>query len=157
AAALAPSRLAESRGPGGKLDVPGAALVSVGAASFVWGLVGVAGAGVNRGVSVGALALGAAAFAAFLIWEGRAAHPMVPLRLFRSRASGGPNPPAFLMVGTASAAAFLIAQYFQLAGGYSPLGAGLRLLPWTATPMAIAPLAGRLSDRLGRRPILALG
>jgi MFS family permease len=54
-------------------------------------------------------------------------------------------------------AAFLVAQYMQFALGYSPLGTGLRLLPWTATPLFVAPLAGLVSDRIGRRPVLVLG
>jgi len=41
--------------------------------------------------------------------------------------------------------------------GYSPLGSGLRILPWTAMPIFVAPLAGALSDRIGGRPIMALG
>jgi MFS family permease len=61
------------------------------------------------------------------------------------------------MMGALSAAVFLIAQYCQLVLGYSPLGTGLRILPWTATPLLIAPAAGRISDRIGRRPVLAVG
>ena len=61
------------------------------------------------------------------------------------------------MAGSIFSAAFLMAQYFQFALGYSPLAAGLRLLPWTATPLLIAPIAGVLSDRIGARPVLALG
>jgi MFS family permease len=61
------------------------------------------------------------------------------------------------MSGAVTASAFLIAQYCQLVLGYSPLGTGLHLLPWTATPLLIAPVAGRLSDRIGRRPVLATG
>jgi MFS family permease len=52
---------------------------------------------------------------------------------------------------------FLLAQYFRVAQGYSPLGAGLRTLPWTAVPIFIAPLAGILSDRIGSRPLLVVG
>jgi MFS family permease len=54
-------------------------------------------------------------------------------------------------------AVFLMSQFFQTALGNSPLGAGLRLLPWTATPMLIAPLAGALSERYGNRPFMAGG
>jgi MFS family permease len=61
------------------------------------------------------------------------------------------------MTGSTFSAAFLVAQYFQFALGYSPLGTGLRLLPWFGTPMLIAPLAGALSDRIGRRPVIATG
>jgi EmrB/QacA subfamily drug resistance transporter len=157
AAALAPSRLAESRGPRTRIDVPGVTLVSTGAVCFVWGLVRTVEVGWTSPSSVGLLAFGMAAIAGFLAWEGRVRDPMLPLRLFRSRAFTAANATSFLMIGALSAAAFLIAQYFQVALGYSPLGTGARLLPWTATPLLIAPLAGRLSDKIGRRPILAAG
>ena len=52
---------------------------------------------------------------------------------------------------------FLLAQFFQTAQGYSPLEAGLRMLPWTAMPMVVAPIAGALSDRIGGRPLMAVG
>ena len=52
---------------------------------------------------------------------------------------------------------FLVTQYFQLAVGNSPFDSGLRLLPWTAGPLLFAPIAGALSDRLGRRPLLVGG
>jgi MFS family permease len=61
------------------------------------------------------------------------------------------------MSGAIFSAAFLTAQYFQLGMGYSPLAAGLRLLPWTATPMLVAPAAGALADRIGARPLLVTG
>jgi predicted dienelactone hydrolase len=52
---------------------------------------------------------------------------------------------------------FLLAQYFQTVQGASPLQSGLRILPWTAMPILIAPIAGMLSDRIGGRPIMATG
>ena len=52
---------------------------------------------------------------------------------------------------------FLLAQFFQVTQGYSPLEAGLRTLPWTAMPMLVAPIAGVLSDRIGSRPLMATG
>ena len=108
-------------------------------------------------MTLGALAVGVISLSAFLAWEARATDPMLPLRLFRSRPFLGANANGFLMIGTLSASAFLVAPYFQLGLGYSPMQTGLRLLPWTATPLVIAPLAGKLSDRIGRRPILSLG
>ena len=51
----------------------------------------------------------------------------------------------------------MVTEEFQLARDYSPLGAGLRLLPFFATPMIVSPLAGALSDRIGRRPIMVAG
>jgi len=52
---------------------------------------------------------------------------------------------------------FLLSQFFQTAQGYSPLGSGLRILPWTLMPMFVAPVAGALSDRIGGRPLMATG
>jgi MFS family permease len=61
------------------------------------------------------------------------------------------------MSGATFAAAFLIVQDFQFARGYSPISTGLRLLPFFGTPMIVSPLAGALSDRIGRRPIMVTG
>ena len=52
---------------------------------------------------------------------------------------------------------FLLAQFFQTVQGYSPLASGLRILPWTAMPMIVAPIAGALSDRIGGHRLMGLG
>ena len=52
---------------------------------------------------------------------------------------------------------FFIAQFFQTAQGFGPLGAGLRIMPWTATLFVFAPLGGRLVNRLGERPLVVGG
>jgi MFS family permease len=54
-------------------------------------------------------------------------------------------------------AIFLLAQFFQTVQGYSPLGSGLRVLPWTAMPMVVAPIAGALSDRISASRIIGTG
>ena len=92
-----------------------------------------------------------------MLRERLTAEPMLPLRLFRVRTFSAANATGFLVSGAIFSAAFLTAQYFQLGLGYSPLGTGLRLLPWTATPMVVAPLAGALADRIGARPLLITG
>jgi MFS family permease len=79
---------------------------------------------------------------------------MVPLRRFASREFAIGNLTKFVMSGATFAAAFFITQEFQCARGFSPLGTGLRLLPCLATPMLVSPIAGALSDRIGRRPIM---
>lgn len=69
----------------------------------------------------------------------------------------GLGPLAFLTFGTITSAAFLASQYFQLGLGYSPLGTGVRFLPWTGTPFLVAPVAGMLADRIGARPLIVTG
>ncbi len=61
------------------------------------------------------------------------------------------------MSGAIFAAAFLIIQEFQFARGYSPVSAGVRLLPFFGTPMLVSPIAGAVSDRIGRRPVMVTG
>lgn len=94
---------------------------------------------------------------AWALWERRASEPMLPLRLFREVRFSAANARAFLTTASVFGAAFLITQYLQLALGSSPLEAGLRFLPMTATPLLVAPLAGAVSDRIGQRPVLVTG
>jgi len=150
-------RLTESRGPATRLDLPAAALVSAGAVAIVWGLMRSGDVGWGSGQVIGSELLGVLLTGGFLAWERRATEPMLPLRLFASRSFAAANVTGFLMAGAITSAAFLISQYFQFALGYSPLAAGLRLLPWTAMPLLVAPLAGLLADRIGPRPVLAVG
>ena len=156
AALLARLQLAESHGPATRLDLPAAAMVSGGAIAIVWGLIRTGDVGWTSSQVVAALVLGAVLIAGFVLWEGRATEPMLPLRLFSSRAFAAANATGFLMAGAIFSAAFLMSQYFQFALGYSPVATGLRLLPWTVTPLIVSPLAGVLSDRIGRRPALLM-
>jgi EmrB/QacA subfamily drug resistance transporter len=157
AAALSAVRLRESRGPASRLDLPGMMLVAGASVALAWGLVRAASAGWDSADVIAALAGGVAGLALFLVWERRAADPMLPLNLLRIRAFAAANATGFLMNGAIFSAAFLASQYFQLGLGYSPLATGLRFLPWTATPMVVAPLAGALADRIGPRPLMAVG
>jgi EmrB/QacA subfamily drug resistance transporter len=150
-------RLRESKGPEGGLDLPGLALVSGGLLGIVWGLVNGNSHGWTSGRIVTSLVAGAALLVAFLAWERRAPRPMVPLRFFRDRAFAAANGASLLMYFGMFGSIFLLAQFLQTAQGNSPLGAGLRTLPWTAMPMFVAPLAGVLSDRIGGRPLMATG
>ena len=154
---LAVSRLRESHGPDTALDLPGLALGSLGLLGIVWGLVNGNGDGWSSAGIVGSLAAGFALLVAFVVWELRTPQPMLPMRFFRNRAFSAANASALAMSFGMFGAIFLLTQFFQTAQGYSPLEAGLRVLPWTAMPMVVAPIAGALSDRIGSRPILAVG
>ena len=93
----------------------------------------------------------------FVLWELRAAAPMLPMRFFRNRTFTAANVASLFMFFGMFGSIFLLAQYFQTVQGASPLQSGLRILPWTAMPIFIAPIAGLLSDRIGGRPIMATG
>jgi MFS family permease len=67
------------------------------------------------------------------------------------------NATGFLMTASITSAAFMMSQYFQLGLGHSALSTGLRFLPWTLTPLLIAPTAGSLADKIGARPLMVVG
>src|SRR6476620_8761971 len=154
---LAWRRLDESHGPSGKLDLPGLTLVSFGLLGIVWGLVRGNGQGWSSPEIVSALVGGAALGVAFVFRELRTKAPMLPMRFFRNRTFSATNVASLLMFFGMFGSIFLLAQFFQTVQGYSPVASGLRILPWTAMPIFIAPLAGALSDRIGGRPLMALG
>jgi EmrB/QacA subfamily drug resistance transporter len=149
--------LAESHGPRERLDPLGLVLATGGLLGIVWGVV--------RGNSIswtspeilGALAGGTVVLMAFLVWEARTTAPMLPLRLFRNRAFAATNAVSLTMSFGIFGSIFLLAQFLQTVQGFSAFHAGLRTLPWTLMPMFVAPIAGALSDRIGGRPLMALG
>jgi EmrB/QacA subfamily drug resistance transporter len=157
AVALSLRLLPESHGARERLDLTGVALVTGGVVAIVWALVRANQAGWASPEIVITLAGGAILLVAFVAWERRVQEPMVPLRLFRDRAFAMGNATTFLMSGAIFAGAYLVAEEFQFARGYSPVSTGLRLLPFFATPMVISPLAGALSDKTGRRPVMVTG
>ncbi len=154
---LALRRMPESFGAPSKPDIGGLALVTAGAFGVVWGLVRANTAGWASVEVVAALMAGALLTAAFVVWELRAAEPMLPMWLFRSRAFSSGNAAALLMFGSLFGAVFFMAQFLQTALGNGPLGAGLRLAPWTATLFVVAPVAGALVNRTGERPLMVGG
>jgi EmrB/QacA subfamily drug resistance transporter len=151
------TRMQESRGPDTGLDIGGLALVSGGALGIVWGLVRGNQAGWGSPEVIGSLVAGALLVAAFVALELRAREPMLPMRLFRSRAFSAGNAAIFFTFASLFSAVFFYAQLLQVGLGYGPLEAGLRLLPWTATFITIAPIAGALADRIGERALMVGG
>lgn len=149
--------LPESHGARQPLDLAGVALVTGGVVALVWALVRGNDVGWFSPQTAGTLLAGCALLLAFLRWQRRAPAPLVPLQLFRGRAFAAGTLTTFLMSGATFAAAFLVTQEFQFARGYPPVSAGLRLLPFFATPVLISPFAGAVSDRIGRRPIMVTG
>jgi MFS family permease len=150
-------QLPESYGGRERLDLVGVGLVTAGVVALVWALSRAAVAGWSSAEVVSTLVAGGVLLALFIRWESLAREPMLPLRLFAVRDFAIGNLTTFLMSGAVFAAGLLVTEEFQLARHYSPVGAGVRLLPFFATPMLVSPVAGGLSDRVGRRPIAVAG
>jgi EmrB/QacA subfamily drug resistance transporter len=154
---IARAFLAESHGPRERLDPLGLVLATGGLLGIVWGVVRGNDAGWSSSEILGALIGGGVLLVAFLVWESRTAAPMLPLRLFRGRAFAATNAVSLTMSFGIFGSIFLLAQFLQTVQGYSAFDAGLRTLPWTLMPMFVAPIAGALSERIGGRPLMALG
>ena len=154
---LAMSRLTESHGESRGFDVRGLTLVSGGLGGLVYGIVHAQSAGWTASTVLVPLAVGAVLLAAFVAWELRAPEPMLPMSFFRNRAFTATNGVSLAMYFGTFGSVFLLAQFFQVAQHYTALQSGLRILPWTVMPIFIAPIAGILSDRIGGRPLMAVG
>jgi predicted MFS family arabinose efflux permease len=157
AAPLVLARMRESRGPQASLDMTGLTLVTLGAIGVVWGLVRGNQVGWGSVEVLASLSAGVLLIMGFIRWELRAREPMLPMSFFRSRAFSAGNAAIFFTFAALFGTVFFYAQLLQTALGYGPLAAGLRLLPYTATFMTVAPIAGALADHIGERPLLIGG
>lgn len=145
---LALRRLPESRGAAVRVDVPGLLLGSGAAFALVYGLVY---------AEWPVLAVGAVLVAVFVLVELRTRAPMLPMRLFASRAFASGNAVILLLWGGAFGAVYHMAQLFQFGLGSRPLLAGLQLVPWGAMTVVVPRLAGAFIPRLGERPFIVGG
>jgi EmrB/QacA subfamily drug resistance transporter len=150
-------RVPESHGPSAALDIGGLVLVSGAAFGVVWGVMRGNSAGWAAPEVVAALIAGVLLAVAFVGFELRTAEPMLPMRLFRARGFAAGVISSLLFYAGMYGVLFFVAQFFQTAQGFGPLGAGLRMLPWTATLFVFAPLGGRLVNRIGERALVAGG
>jgi EmrB/QacA subfamily drug resistance transporter len=139
------------------LDIPGALLSIVGLVALVYAIIEAPAHGWLSGETLGVFAIAIVGLGLFVWRELNAAHPMLDLRLFKDRrfsvASGGMTLTFFAMFGTF----FLVAQYFQLVLGYSPLKSGLLQLPMALVMMSVAPQAPKLVARFGPYRVVPVG
>jgi EmrB/QacA subfamily drug resistance transporter len=154
---LVAARLRESFGRPAKLDIIGLSLVAAAALALVWGLIRGNQTGWSSAEVISALALGILFAVAFIAFEGRATAPMIPMRLFASRPFAAGAASSFLFYAAMYGVLFLLPQFLQVTLGASPLGAGLRLLPWTSTLFLTAPIAGAVVQRFGERRLVVTG
>jgi MFS family permease len=151
------SRTDEAFGARERIDLAGVMLVSMAGLGIVWALVQSTTSGWGSAQVLAPLLAGALLAVVFVAVELRGEAPMLPMRLFRSRAFSAGNAVIFLLNAALTGAVFFTAQFLEVAQSHSPLAAGLRLLPWGVTPFLIAPRAGMLVDRFGGRPPIVGG
>jgi EmrB/QacA subfamily drug resistance transporter len=151
--------LRESRDPEahGSFDLPGVALLSGTLFALVWGLIKAQAYGFGDPLPLVFFVATAVLGVAFVIREQRTAHPLLPLKVFRSVSVSAGTVLVTLGFFALFGAFFFLTLYLQQVHGMSPVGAGVRLLPMTATFIVASPLAGALTARFGPRPPLALG
>lgn len=154
---LVARRIDESHGPSTALDIPGLALVTGSALGLAWGLMRGNSAGWGSLEALVTLGAGLLLAVAFVGWELRAREPMVPMRFFRSNAFASGIASSFFFLASMYGVLFFLPQFLQTAQGYGPFGAGLRLLPWTATLFVVASIAGKMVNRTGERPLVGTG
>lgn len=146
----------DTRREGARVDYTGAALCVGGLGAIVFGFIEQPTRGWDAGV-MAALLGGAAALAAFVVWERRIEQPMLPLRLFRMRNFSVTNIETFAVYGGLSAFIFFLVVFLQQNGGYSPFRSGLATLPVTVLMFGLSRYAGRYSMRFGPRLFMTIG
>jgi EmrB/QacA subfamily drug resistance transporter len=154
---LAARHLSESHGPYSSLDLRGLALVSGGAFALVFGLVRAQSLGWGSLTILSLLVGGVVLLALFVVWELRAAEPMLPMSFFARRSFAVTNVVSLAMYFGMFGSIFFLSQFMQNVLHNTPLQAGLKLLVWTGATMVVAPLAGVFSARLGSRPFMFAG
>jgi EmrB/QacA subfamily drug resistance transporter len=138
------------------IDVPGALLSIAGLVVLVWAIIEGPGGWTDPEI-LGAFALSAVLLGTFILWERWTRFPMLDVSFFRnprfSAASGAIMLTFFAMFGSL----FLLTQFLQSILGYTPLEAGIRLLPMAGVMIVISPLSAKLVERIGSKIVVASG
>jgi len=148
---------ASRAGGSGRLDLTGTALSVAAFTGLTYTIIEAPSRGWLSASTLGLGALSVALLAGFVAWEARAAHPMLPLRLFRNPRFTGAGLSITVLFFALSGVVFLSSQIYQFVLGYSPLAAGVRALPSAAALAVMSPAGAALAKRAGVRVPVTLG
>lgn len=158
-AAVSMRHVPESRDPQKAkthIDLVGAALATVGLIGLTYGLIEGPSDGWGPGSTI-VLIVGVVLLVLFVLWERNAHTPMLPLSLFASRQFSTTNAVTFVMYGATGGVFFLLPIQLQEVSGYSPLEAGISLLPMTVIMLVLSARSGALADHIGPRLQMSVG
>lgn len=141
----------------GRIDVPGAVWAVIALSTLTYGLIEAPDIGWGNAAVISCLLVGAITSVGFFVTERRSAAPMLPPSMFAARQFAATNAVTFLVYGALGGALFLLPVALQQVAGYSPLDAGLTLLPVTVLMFSLSAASGRLATRLGPRLQMSVG
>lgn len=140
-----------------RLDLVGACLSIAGLTALLYGIIEAPDEGWASTRILVAFVAAAVLLGAFVAWELRSAHPMLPMRFFRNPRFTAASLAITMVFFALFGSIFVITQYFQFVLDYSPLQAGVRLLPFAVTLMIAAPTSAQLVKRFGTKRVVASG
>ena len=140
-----------------RLDPVGAVLSIAGLVLLLWAIIEAPVKGWGDPVVVGAFAVGVVVVVGFVLWELRTDHPMLDVRFFRNPRFSAANAAITIVFFALFGAMFLITQYLQTVLGFSPLQAGIRMLPMAGLMLFVAPVAPRVVERIGTKAVVGTG
>ena len=150
--------LTSSRDPNqGSLDPLGSVLSMTGLGALLFGIIEVPVRGWSDGQVLAGFVGGALAIAAFIAWELHTDHPMLDMHFFQNPRFAAANTAVTLTFFAMFGSLFLMTQYWQFVHDYSPLEAGVRLVPYAASMMIVAPLSARIVERIGSKRVIVTG
>jgi EmrB/QacA subfamily drug resistance transporter len=141
----------------GALDPLGAALSIIGLGGLLFGIIEGPAEGWTDPKVIAGFLVGAIATAGFIAWELHTDHPMLDMHFFQNPRFTAANSAITLTFFAMFGSMFLMTQYWQFVHGYSPLGAGVRMVPFAFTMMLVAPLSARFVERVGTKRVVSSG
>ena len=140
-----------------RLDPIGSLLSMLGLGALLYGIIEVPVKGWSNHEVQAAFVVGVLAVATFVMWELRTDHPMLDMRFFKNPRFTAANMAVTLTFFAMFGSLFLMAQYWQFVHGYTALQAGIRLIPYAAGMMIVAPMSARVVEKIGSKRVMTIG